>query len=459
MRQHVRVSAQIAVNVKAGGSALECVLRGQEEEEGTETGEAEEGPYQSQVLDFPVPWSRKYLQQRALAPPVECVNSQCETQVLNEEGEIKEQAAVSGSLEQEDEEKCSTVQIFSASQEAALAGDEEGSGLELLTQRVRFPWMAESSEDEECCHSQEPEPAPPYYVDFMKEPGAPAVPLCGCGRVGWSCHFPTERMEYSLPDVQFERYGNTCFLCRGPRDGEEHGFGETATDQGVGASLFTGRVPSAQLQPALNEYTPLPQRICGIVCAYNTPDQRQLPPWSPEMVGWRPEPFSANRWLPNDRFTLPQPPLASANNAYLDVLGVQFIHGRDFQDNSEEDTVRDEYESVAFDFRWFPTARLCRCMKRILAGEQYEESPCSCWPVCCQIMRICAVIGLDPCRFNVIMEGDMFFYKQHRQMDDLYKSPVPYYQLMTVATADTYPGLGCEPCSSCVQRGYKFFKG
>ena len=303
-------------------------------------------------------------------------------------------------------------------------------------------------------------------------------PLCtSCGKGGWNDQKcdpdaePTaEENTYRHVDLQFERFGNKCFDCRGPRVGEAHGFGESKLDKICPPK--GGRVLSAEVRAILVEMNNFVVPVVKLICDYYTLDQRTLLPWSDQgMMGRRPnakpdgifpvttfcsyrdeesdlEPcyvYERARWEWNvsgvHRF--PRAPYIFADNRHLNVLGVEFIHQVRFSegDLAEVGSERTEVEGVFFDSRWFPTEASCtgkcRINKRRNGKKYWWERGCSCWNTCCQIMRICAVAGLDHCRFNAIINGGM--KKEHE------------YQEMTVL-----PYM--DPiCSDCSARGYVFY--
>ena len=109
---------------------------------------------------------------------------------------------------------------------------------------------------------------------------------------------------------------------------------------------------------------------------------------------------------------------------------------------------------TTYDARWFPTSPSCECMRRLARAPLHGDVPvapvCSCWPVCCQIWRVCAVAGLNASRFNVIVDGGLRRY--HGYVDD--DSSKMFYLRMSVAV---WPReVPCIPCPTCVARGYKF---
>ena len=122
----------------------------------------------------------------------------------------------------------------------------------------------------------------------------------------------------------------------------------------------------------------------------------------------------------------------------INILGVEFINQwqeREVWPRGRNDGLkrchytesgRKDFETVLFDSRWFSTAPNCQCPR-----------VCLCLPMCCQIMRICAVVGLDPSRFNAIEFGG--------------QPEFPYYHQMTVVQ------WGVLACPECTARGYLFY--
>ena len=241
-----------------------------------------------------------------------------------------------------------------------------------------------------------------------------------------------------MPDVQFERFGKLCLFCRYPRYGEVHGFRESETDAMY--PQLAGRVPSAQIGMVLAQHTPLQPDIAEIVCEYHTPDQRHLLPWSPESV-------LDNPTFPLTRIRYPAYTVPRAFNLQMSIHGIDFIVQEKFPLCIYPPFSRPEYESVYYDSRWFPTAPKCKCM-RYDPLRQFPVPPCACWHMCCQIMRVCAVAGLDKCRFNFITQPGL-----HAMGGRIFDKAV-FYLRMSVAVEEGE--VACSPCSECEARGYKF---
>ena len=132
-----------------------------------------------------------------------------------------------------------------------------------------------------------------------------AYPACtSCGVVGWKGTYYDEfdcaqtEYTYGRVDLQFERFGNKCLACRGPKLGEAHGFYDSTLDV-VSGGL---RVPSAVVHSLLVLSTSFADALAALICEYYcTVEQRSLPPWNHgSLMGRRPSTSDRTRIIPNE---------------------------------------------------------------------------------------------------------------------------------------------------------------